>query len=402
MSTEASQPGPDVAADGAERLALLRLTLTPGLGPVLIRRVIERFGSAVEACGASAAKLEAVEGIGRGTSSRIVAGLAASEARAHEEVALATRLGVRLVAMGQPEYPPLLAQVPAAPPLLYVIGRLDPGGADRHPVAIVGSRECSQYGLEQARRFAGSLATAGLTIVSGGARGIDTAAHTGALNAGGRTIVVLGCGLAQTYPEENAELFGRVASAGAIVSELPLNTAPTAENFPARNRIISGLSLGVLVVEAGQRSGALITARLAAEDHGREVLALPGRVDSPSSRGALDLIKQGGAALATEPADVIAALESAGFHQSRGSFEARFAAAGEQEAESAGLFKQGDPAAESETVQGRVLAGLDGRLTVEQLVARTGLSVGEVRGAVTLLEIQGRVRRSGNAVERAR
>jgi DNA processing protein len=386
-----------------ELISLLRLTLTPGLGPVLIRRLLEKSGSAVQACGASAGFLQTIQGIGSAKSPELARGLAASEGLAHAELALAERLGVHLISKASSAYPPLLAELQDAPPLLYVRGSLDAQGPDRYTVAVVGSRQCSAYGIEQAQRFAGILARAGLTIVSGGARGIDTAAHRGALLSGGRTIAVLGCGMAHCYPPENAELFDRIATSGAVVSELPLNTSPHSDNFPARNRIISGLSLGVLVIEAGVRSGALITARLAAEEHGREVMALPGRVDSPTCRGTLELLKSGGAALVTDPGDVIHALESCAHHQHRGTHAVRFARPTQD------LFAQPDVEATPKestppmpAAHRTIIDALEAPLTMDQLSAATGIEPGRLRTEVTMLEVQRRVAREGTMLRRSR
>ncbi|MCE7972973.1 MAG: DNA-protecting protein DprA [Leptolyngbya sp. PLA1] len=382
--------------DTSHLFHLLRLTFTQGLGPVLISRLLLRTGSAEAALALSPSQLQTIEGIGPAKAASISLSMAASVQPARAELELAHRLGVQIIPLGDARYPPLLAQVPSPPPLIYVKGTLDHAGLDRFPAAIVGSRDCTHYGLEQARRFAGSLASAGVTIVSGGARGIDSAAHTGALNSGGRTIAVLGCGLASVYPPDNRELFDRIAAAGALVSELPLSTAPAPENFPARNRIISGLSLGVLVVEAGLKSGALITAQIATEDHGREVLAIPGRVDSPASRGTLDLLRSGGAAMAIDPADVIASLESPARHLTTGTHADRFTPLPPAD----GLFNEPapDPPARiaASSRQMAVLAALDEVATIEQLCARTGLTASELRSDLTLLEIQGRVRRSGS------
>lgn len=389
------ETSPATLSDG-ERLALLRLTLTPGLGPVLIARSLARFGTAEEASRASPAAWAQIEGIGAAKSAAIAAGLEGSKALADAELDLVRKAGADLAFKGDIDYPPLLAELPDAPPMLYILGRPEWGRADRFPVAIVGSRDCTHYGQEQARRFAGSLAQAGLTIVSGGARGIDAAAHHGALVAGGRTVAVLGCGLNHLYPPENAELFARVRGAGAIVSELPMSTPPAQHNFPSRNRIISGLSLGVVVVEAGEKSGALITARVAAEDHGREVLAVPGRVDSPASRGTLALLKSGGAAMATEPADVLGVIEAAAHHLHRGTHGVRFPA---HEA-APDLFAVPPPAPSRpkpvDPAHAAILEALADPMGVDDLCERVGLPVARVRTELTLLEMQGRVRRVGS------
>jgi DNA processing protein len=402
---------------------LLQLTLTSGLGPVLIARLLTALGSPDAVLGASPKDLERVRGIGAGKSATIAKGLRDAAGLVDDELELGQRLGVRLLALGSPVYPSLLASIPDPPPLLYVRGEFDPTDADRYPVAIVGSRACTAYGIEQAERFGSVLAGAGLTIVSGGARGVDTAAHRGALRAGGRTIAVLGCGLAECYPPENAELYGKISGGdgaqarGAVVSELPLRTPPNAENFPSRNRIISGLSLGVVVIEAGKRSGSLITARQAAEDHGREVMALPGRVDSPSSQGSHELIKSGGAALVTEPGDVLAILETPARHQFGGSHADRYA---DPSRDSESLFQVGSTNAEAGATNGdakaepprkdrigtvsqaqqMILDGLAEPRTLDDLARTTGLAPGTLRAEVTILEIQRRVGREGSKLRR--
>lgn len=364
---------------------MLALILTPGLGPVLTSRLLEQAGDAERALGSSPAQLRCIRGIGETKARRIAPLLRDALARADRELELGASLGVRFVPISDPAYPRLLSQTRDAPPVLYVLGSLEPDDLDRYPVAIVGSRRCTTYGIEQAERFAGVLARSGLTIVSGGARGIDTAAHRGAMRADGRTIAVLGCGLANRYPPDNAELFDRIAEGrGAIVSELPLATQPDAKNFPARNRLISGLSLGTIVIEAGRGSGALLTARLALEDHGREVMGVPGRVDSPASEGTLDLIRQGEAALVTSGRDVLEILEQPARHLWAGTHEARYA----------------DPVI-GENADGKaILAALERPMSADELVEATGLEPGVVRAAVTMLEIQGRAVRRGGLLER--
>ncbi|MGP1310643.1 MAG: DNA-processing protein DprA, partial [Phycisphaerales bacterium] len=273
---------------------MLRLTLVDGMGPVTVERALVAFGSPRAVLHASVRDLTNLHGVGERKAEAIRRGLDRVDDALRAELETAHTLGVSIVAKGEDAYPPLLAHAPAAPVVLYARGALDPK-RDLFSVGVVGSRRATHYGMEQTSRFSLALAQHGLTIVSGGARGVDTAAHRAALSAPeGRTVAVLGCGLAQCYPPENAQLFDEiVARGGAILSELPLRTGPNAENFPARNRIISGMALGVLVIEAPAKSGALITARYAAEDQGREVLAIPGRVDSPASEGANQLIKSG-------------------------------------------------------------------------------------------------------------
>jgi len=280
----------------------LRLIRADGVGPVTFVRLLKRFGSVDAALGASVAGLAKVEGIGFKTAERIAASRGTFEAEA--ELERAGKLGVWLVHMEDARYPTVLKQIYDPPPVLYVKGTL--GREDNLGIAIVGSRRCSLYGQEQASRLAHLLAAAGFTIVSGLARGIDSAAHQGALAAGGRTLAVQGCGLAQAYPPENKKLFELIGGSGACLSELPLQYEPLAENFPSRNRIIAGLSLGTIVIEAGLRSGALITAKTAL-DSNREVMAVPGKIDSPLSKGPHRLLKEG-AKLIESVEDVMEAL----------------------------------------------------------------------------------------------
>jgi DNA processing protein len=209
--------------------------------------------------------------------------------RVEAEWDAAVRKDLRILTRDDAEYPSMLAALPDAPVVLYVKGSLADGTVR---LALVGSRRATAYGRQVARDLAGDLARLGVEIVSGGARGIDTCAHRGALEAGGRTVAVLGCGFAHTYPPENERLFEAITASGAILSEFPIDTAPVPENFPRRNRLISALSAGTIVVEATDKSGSLITAGHALEQ-GREVMAVPGPVTSEQSRGCHRLIQQG-------------------------------------------------------------------------------------------------------------
>ena len=266
----------------------LQLIRVEGIGPTLFGRVLNYFGGVERILGASVSELTKVEGIGHKTAEMIARSRNAFDAE--KELALADKLGVWVIHLQDDRYPPALKAIYDPPPVLYVKGTLE--RSDSLAMAIVGSRRCTHYGTEQANRFSHLLASAGFTIVSGLARGIDTAAHRGALATGGRTIAVQGCGLSNVFPPENKTLFDQITENGAVISELPLTYEPLAENFPGRNRIIAGLSMGVLVVEATYRSGALISAQAALENN-REVMAIPGRIDSPASAGCHKLLKQG-------------------------------------------------------------------------------------------------------------
>ncbi len=295
-------------ADTAAIEATMRLHLADGVGALTFRKLIDAFGSPAAALQAGPAGWLRIDGIGDKTAAAIGA---VTDEQVRDELALAERAGVRIITAGDEEFPEPLRNIHDCPALLYVRGRLDRN--DAVALGIVGSRRCSYYGLEQAERFGGLLARAGFTVVSGGARGIDTAAHRGALAAGGRTIAVMGCGLSKTYPPENAELFEQIVAEdrGAIVSELPMTISVHWRNFPLRNRIISGLSLGTLVVEAARKSGAMITAREAIEQ-GREVFAIPGRIDSVMSQGTNDIIGSGSAKLVQSLDDILEGLDEVG------------------------------------------------------------------------------------------
>ncbi len=279
-----AKPQPN-SADIEKWLSLIR---AENVGPTTFAKLIKHFGSADRALGASVSELAKINGVGFKTAERIAASRAKFDVSA--ELELAEKLDVWIINIDDKRYPPALKQIYDPPPVLYIKGSLT--REDNLAISIVGSRICSLYGQEQSSRLAHFLSSAGFTICSGMARGIDSAAHQGALSSGGRTIAVQGCGLASVFPPENKKLFELIAESGACISELPLRYEPLSENFPPRNRIIAGLSLGTIVVEAGLRSGALITARAALENN-REVMAVPGKIDSPLSKGAHQLLKQG-------------------------------------------------------------------------------------------------------------
>jgi DNA processing protein len=289
-----------VVAAPADLEHLLTLNRTEGIGVVLYRRLLRRFGTLESVVAAPEKALREVAGIGP-----VLARAIHEQARrgfAAREIETAARLGIRILPVWSEGYPASLKPLYDPPLVLYLKGALR--AEDAVAVAIVGTRSPTYYGRSQAERFARLLAVRGITVVSGLARGIDTAAHEAALKAGGRTVSVIGSGLRNVYPPENAKLADQVAERGALLSEFCLDASPNPKNFPRRNRIVSGLSLGVLVVEAGPQSGALITADWALEQ-GREVFAVPGRVDGPSSAGCNSLLKQGAAKLVDTVEDIL-------------------------------------------------------------------------------------------------
>lgn len=266
----------------------LALSRVKGLGCVSFKKLSARFSDPTRAFHASIAELAEIDGLQRDAIDGLVnfSDWAAVDA----EIGRVRAAGATIVPFTDPRYPARLRMIADPPPYLYVKGELR--GADEKMVAIVGSRSASDYGRRVARDLARGLASLGFTVVSGMARGIDGMAHETALESGGRTIAVLGSGVERAYPPEHDRLYKRIGESGAVISELPIGTRPLAFNFPARNRLISGLSLGVVVVEATEKSGSLITAALAVEQ-GREVFAVPGEVGSSRSRGAHRLIRQG-------------------------------------------------------------------------------------------------------------
>jgi len=283
----------------SELLNFIALNLTGELGQRGVKALLAHFGSTDAILAASTSELEKVKGIRKKAVANIK-NVQLTE-RAERELKEAEKSGIRILPYTSEDFPEGLRKLYDAPLVLYVLGEIKK--KDNLAIAIVGARRATFYGKRQSESLSYGLASAGFTIVSGMARGVDKYAHRGALKANGRTIAVIGSGLRSFYPPENKDLVEPIAASGAVVSEFPLDFPPRSENFPRRNRIISGLSLGVIVVEAAARSGAMITARWATEQ-GREVFAVPGRIDSPMSRGCHRLIRDG-AKLVEDIDDVI-------------------------------------------------------------------------------------------------
>ena len=346
----------------------LGLKAVPGIGNVAFRRLLERFDTPEAALKAPAAALAGVRGITPAT----IEGIKSSKWRrfAEEECRKLEASTARLVTYISHGYPKSLFEIPDPPPFLYVKGELC---SREISIAIVGSRRATSYGLITTGKLAEGLANHGVCVVSGMARGVDTAAHKGALRAGARSIGVLGCGVDQIYPPENRALFDEMADKGCLVSEFPLGTLPLAENFPRRNRIISGLSSGVLVIEAAEKSGSLITAQYALE-HGRDVFAVPGNISCATSRGSNRLIKQG-AKLVDCVEDILEELPGCS-----------------QTSIDASMFQQ-SPQTFALTPKEAAIYELLARapLHIDDIIAQTELTAGEVSSMLLHLELKGAV-----------
>jgi DNA processing protein len=359
--------------------ALLRLTLVPGVGPATLKALLDHFGTPARVVRAPERALKDVPGVGPKLAEKIAA--ARTDVDPDIELALCQQRGVMLVRRQDPSYPEPLTQIHDPPPLLYTRGAF--ADVDRFAVAIVGSRRCTPYGLRTAEKLAQSLARAGLTVVSGLARGIDAAAHRGALKVGGRTLAVLANGLARIYPPEHEDLARQVAGSGAVVSEMPMRQQPIAGLFPQRNRLISGLCLGIVVVEAAPRSGSLLTAQHALEQN-REVFAVPGPIDSLASRGCHQLIRDG-AKLVETVDDIIEELAP--------QVRDRVAALGTPQPASESPARPTPKALSEQEMM--ILGHLDDLpKPADELIARTGLTASQVMATLSVLEVRRLVRRA--------
>jgi len=356
-------------------LRLSRVELSPRAASALI----ERFGGPEAVFGATEAELESVERLTDKGREKIVGPAPAAIER---DLSLMEELGVAVLPFTSPGYPQSIKEIFDPPIVLYVKGELRE--SDKLSIAIVGSRRATVYGLSIAERISRDLANRGLTVVSGGARGIDTAAHKGALTAGGRTISFLGCGVDVSYPAENKKLFQAVSENGAVVSEFPFGSEPEPWRFPPRNRLISGMSMGVLVCQSPEASGALITASYAAEQ-GKDVYAVPGNVDDERNRGCHALIKDG--AKLVECAEDI--LEELGIAKS---------------GDDSGQVQLALPIESLKNEQERVIASLLSLepMQVDEIIEKSGFPAPMVSGTLTILEMKNIVRRvPGNAYVRA-
>lgn len=346
----------------------LGFNLVKGIGPAKVQALLSYFGDIESAWTASDSQLQKL-GVDKRARSNLLNARATLDL--DRELEKIRSKNITLLSWNSPDYPTYLKEVDGPPPLLYVVGSLE--DIDRWAVAVVGTRRVTPYGRQVTQELVAGLVRNGVTIISGLARGIDAIAHKTALDLGGRTIAILGSGPDNIYPPEHRDLALRIVrDRGAVISEHPLGTEPEAKNFPPRNRIISGLSLGVVVVEAGERSGASITAQFALEQ-GREVFAVPGNVNSPASRGTNRLIQQG-AKLITSAEDVLEELNLSMVFEHTAAQQAL-----PETAEEAALFEylSGEP------------------VHVDALSRATGLSSQEVSSTLTLLELKGIVRQVG-------
>lgn len=343
--------------------AYIALNMLPGVGPVRVRKLMDRFGGPSAVLAASRSDLVAVPGISNEIASVIVEW--EKHADVGSELKQAGEVGARVITLEDAEYPSLLREIHDPPTVLYVMGGFT--AADATTVGVVGTRKPSVYGAASAKKLTYQLAYAGITVASGLALGIDTLAHQSALAAKGRTIAVIGSGLGRIYPEKNIPLAEKIAESGAVVSEFPMQRGADRQTFPMRNRIVSGLSFGLLVVEAGMTSGSLITANQAGEQ-GRSIYAVPGRIDSPQSLGSNRLIQQG-AKLVTSAQDILDDL-------------------GLLFREEPVLVKPPAPASLNKGELGIFEAIGDDESSIDEIVGRTGLPTHEVSSTLLTLEIR--------------
>jgi len=366
-------------SDPDDLVDVLRLALISGVGPRIRQTLLECFGSAAAVLGAAESELRQVPGVGPKLATKIVA---AEDIDVEWEIAKCKEHNVAIITEADDRYPRWLREIPDPPGVLFVRGEITP--QDGVAIGIVGTRHGSRYGLRQAERLAGALARAGVTIVSGLARGIDAAAHRGAIDAGGRTLAVLASGVLNIYPPEHVKLAEAVVDHGAVLSETPPLAQPLGGMFPQRNRLISGLAQGVIVVEAAERSGALITARHAMEQ-GREVFAVPGQVDVRTSRGCHRLIRDG-AKLVETADDVLEELGPLVDPMPRDD--------GQMMHHPAELMLN--------ELEQQVLAVIDSESTsIDRIVTESGLPVARVLSTISVLEMRRLIRRlSGTTVVR--
>ena len=361
-----------------ETEACIALNMVPNIGPVRLRKLVQAFGSPEAVLRTPKSRLRQVDGIGEELADRIADWEKTIDLKA--ELERIEKFGARVITRQSPEYPPGLLELHNPPIVLYVWGTVLV--EDRRAIGVVGSRKTSHYGLDCAKKLSYQLAYAGLTVVSGLARGIDTAAHQGALAASGRTIAVIGSGLMDLYPPENAGLAEKITSAGAVVSEFPMTYPPSPQTFPYRNRIVAGWGRGLLVVEAGQKSGALITAEQAI-DNGRLVYAVPGQIDKPTSFGSNRLIQQG-AKLIMSAGDILDDLNSLFPEPKRPLLPANQVAAAAEPAPKRAVTSE---------LEAAILEALETEtFNPEQIAEKSGLPLPKVTASLLTLEIKRLVR----------
>jgi DNA processing protein len=374
--------------------SLIHLSIIPGVGNQTIRCLLAAFGSAQRAVAATSKALAQVNGLTPDVRRQLIDGR--SRVSVDRELEFIQAHQCHILTINDESYPPLLKQISDPPPVLYVKGQLSP--QNTLSIAIVGSRSPTDYGKTTSRQLSYQLATRGATIVSGFARGIDTCAHHGALEGGGRTIAVMGNGLSSVYPEENRDLADEIVeAAGALISEFPMMMPPKGTNFPRRNRVISGLTLGTLVVEASERSGSLITARCAAEQ-GREVFAIPGQIFSRVSEGTHDLINQG-ATLVHTINDILDALPQDYVESARPTSLPRQPSNREDATppkkstssqSKAGLHALPTPSFQATPEEHAVLSAIDSPSShIDQIVRVSQLPIGKVSSTLLMLELKG-------------